>query len=117
MRQNDIKDDSIRLLNSDNIENTFNVYQDQDGRYYYNLLKNIYFPFDISPGVIQTVTPRPGELLPQLSFRVYSNVSLWWLIAKVNHIDNPLEPLDSDTTLKIIIPEVVPSIIEQIKSS
>jgi len=37
MKQNQI--DSLPLLNSTNYENIFNVYQDEDSRYYYNLLQ------------------------------------------------------------------------------
>ena len=94
MKQNELNDDSIRLLGAYNFENVFNVYTDSDDRYYYNLLKNVHFPDDLSPSVFSTVNPLPGELLPQLAHRVYNNVTLWWVIAKVNKINNPLEPLD-----------------------
>ena len=115
MKQNDIKDNAVRILGTYQYENAFNVYLDSDDRYFYNLLKNIYIPDDISSDLYTTVEPLPGELLPQLSYRVYNTVNLWWLIAKTNNISNPLEPLTTNTNLKIIRKSIVSNILETIK--
>ncbi len=117
MKQNDINDNNVRVLNSYNYAQGFNVYQDQDGFYYYNLLKNVTFPENIASNLFTLVRPRPQELLPQFSYRVYDVVDLWWLIAKVNNIDNPLETLNPEIPLKVIIPGNIPLIINSLVGS
>ena len=42
MKQNQI--DELSKLEPENMENMFNVYQEKDGMYYYNLLRTIEFP-------------------------------------------------------------------------
>ena len=101
MKQNEINDDFVPVLNSYNYAHAFNVYN-EDGFYYYNLLKNIQFPDDLAPNTYQLVRPRPGELLPQISYRVYKQTELWWIIALINKINNPLEPLNVETPLKVM---------------
>lgn len=117
MKQNEIRDSQVRLLGTYNYENLFNVYQDEEGRYFYNLLQNISFPTSLDRTIYSTVRANPGELLPQLSFRVYNVVNLWWLIAGVNDIYNPLEPLDPDVRLKIIDASYIESILNTIKGA
>lgn len=117
MKQNNIDDIVVPLLGSYNLENAFNVYQDQDSRYFYNLLQNIYFPDGLDPSVFSVEYPHPGELLPQLSYRMYNVVNLWWVIAHINNIDNPLEPLDPSTRVKILNPSVITDILNTIKGS
>jgi len=102
MKQNEIQDNLVPVLNSYNYAQAFDVYLNEDGYYYYNLLRNIRFPQDLSKDVYSLVRPLPGELLPQMSYRIYKQVELWWVIAIANQIDNPLEPLSADTPLKII---------------
>lgn len=114
-KQNDIKDNDIPLIGSYNYENMFNVYIDDDGVYFYNILKNLYFPEEMSPSLFTTIQPLPGELLPQLSYRLYKVVNLWWLIAGVNDIKNPLEPLNADDTLKVVSSPVIRTVLNQIK--
>ena len=101
VKQNEIQSNEVDTLNSYNLAQAFNVYLSDD-QYFYNLLKNISFPEDISSGLFRLVRPRPNELLPQLAFRTYRISDLWWLIAKVNNINNPLEPLDPEVELKIL---------------
>ena len=117
MKQNDIRDTQVSLLGSYNYENLFNVYLDEESRYFYNILQNIHFPANLDRTIFTTVRPNPKDLLPQLSYRVYSVVNLWWLIAGVNDIYNPLEPLDPETPLKIIDASYVESILNTIRGS
>lgn len=117
MTQNDIKDPRIKLLGTYNYEQIFNVYKDENQMYFYNLLKNLHFPDEISSRYLQVVIPRPGELLPQLSYRVYDIVNLWWVIAGMNNIFNPLEPLNPEEPLTILTAEGVRVVLSQIKEA
>lgn len=114
MKHNDIKDKKVPILGSYNYENTFNVYLDE-GMYYYNLLKNVSFPEILADGVYDVIFPRNSELLPQLSYRMYNVTNLWWLIASVNNILNPLEPLDASQKIKVIKPNYVSGILTKLK--
>lgn len=113
MKQNEIQDNSVSTLNSYQFENTFNVYE-ADGFYFYNLLKNVSFPDNLSVGVYNVVRPFPNELLPSLSYRVYNTTSLWWVIALANNITNPLESLNPEDRLKIINTNYIQTILSKI---
>ena len=117
MKQNELKDNSIPVLGSYNYENLFNVYRDEDGYYFYTLLKNVYFPSDMAPSLYAEVTPFPNELLPQLSYRLYNVTNLWWLIASMNRIDNPLEPLNPEVPLKVVGNDIIRSILTTIRQN
>jgi hypothetical protein len=114
MKQNKIQDSTVPTLNSYAYENLFNVYE-EDGYYYYNLLKNIKLPDDLGPSFYSLTRPYPGELLPQISYRVYKEVNLWWAIALANNINNPLEKLNPETPLKILTPSLINNIISTIR--
>jgi len=115
MKQNQIKDSNIKLLGTYNYEQMFNVYKDDNDFYYYNLLKNLTFPEEIESRFLRVALARPGELLPQLSFRLYGVVNLWWTIAGLNNILNPLEPLDPEIPLTVLTNEGIRVVLAQIK--
>jgi len=115
MKQNEIKDNQVPVLGTYNYEHLFNVYIDEQGMYFYNLLKNVYFPKEMRSDVYTTIFPNPNEFLPQLSYRLYKNVNLWWVIAGINNINNPLEPLDPTVKLKIISSAAILNILNSIE--
>jgi len=115
VKHNEIKDSTIPLIGSYNYENMFNVYIDDDDMYYYNVLRNLHFPTDIAPTLFTVISPLPGELLPQLSYRLYKVVNLWWMIAGVNDIKNPLDPLNGDDKIKVVSSAVIQNIISRMR--
>lgn len=115
MRQNDIKDPDVPSLGSHDMENIFNVYKTDSGKYFYNLLKTIKFPDNIDRSFIGSIFPRAGELLPQLSFRLYGAVNLWWVIAILNNIQNPLEELPADKPIFYLNKDAVRIVLSGIK--
>ena len=52
-----------------------------------------------------------------ISFNAYGNIELWWLIMLVNKIYNPIKGATSGMVLKIIKPEFIPSILQEIKNA
>lgn len=111
MKQNEIPDTSVTQLRTSNVANIFNVYLDQNGRYFYNLLNTVVIPENIGRSLYTAVFPLPGEYLPQLSYRVYKTIDLAWLIAETNKITNMLEPLDPSTPVRILNDDVVRDIL------
>lgn len=45
-----------------------------------------------------------GENLTQIAFKYYKDSKYWWVLADVNEIHNPFEPLE--TSRNIIIPDL-----------
>ena len=90
-------------------ENIFKTYQTQDSNKYqfYNIIKNIYVPSDISNDAFFTTTYQGNIPFTTLSYQIYGTTYLWWLICIVNNIKNPFDPANSGKTLKIIKPNYI----------
>lgn len=115
MKQNDITDIN-NSLTPQHYENIFNVYEDKDVGYYFNLLRNMYFPVDLNPSAYNVYTTMPGDTPPAISWKVYNSVYLWWSICSVNNINNPLEDIKPGTQLKILKPVILQNILNQIQN-
>ena len=90
-------------------ENIFKTYQTQDANkdFFYNIIKNIFVPGDISNDVFFTTTYQANIPLTTLSYQIYGTTYLWWLICIVNGIQNPFDPANTGKTLKIIKPAYI----------
>lgn len=115
MKQNEIS--SLSNLDPDNLENIFNVYQDSNGMYYYNLLQTISFPQNLPLNLFTGYNISYGDTWPYISYKNYNTPNLWWIILLANNILNPLEPLVPGTSLNIPINAVVRQILSQIAAS
>jgi nucleoid-associated protein YgaU len=110
--QNDIP--NLPNLPQSRYENIFNVYQDENKNYFYNLLQTVVIPNNLPANYFTTYRVTYGDTLPFISYKVYGRTDLWWLIAKVNNITNPTIELEPITTLKVIVPNIVSTILAQI---
>jgi hypothetical protein len=45
---------------------------------------------------------RSGDNLRFISYREYGSIHYWWLIAKINHIEDVLEPLEGGRELLLL---------------
>ena len=111
MKYNDIN--SNNKLSPQNMENIFNVYDD-DGQYYFNILKSVYFPENLEPKNYTTYLVQPKDSWYLISYKHYQTTNLWWLICSVNQIINPIEQPKENTVLKILLPNVVRQVIYEI---
>lgn len=112
MKQNSIKE--LPRLNTENYENIFNVYQEENGMYYYNLLNTIVFPNNLPANLFSSYIVKNGDTWPFISYKNYKTPNLWWIILLANLIDNPLLPLDSGKVLLIPNQTVVQEVLTQI---
>jgi len=112
MNQNQIP--ALDKLHPENMENMFNVYQEGNGMYYYNLLQTISFPQDLPLNLFTSYTVAYGDTWPYISYKNYTTPNLWWVILLANGIINPLEPVNPGTIIKIPINVVVKNILSQI---
>jgi len=104
-------------LNSYRYENIFKLYTTDQNQYYYNILQSIYLPDDIDDSTVFFMHIQENLPWTTISFNAYGNIELWWLIMLVNKIYNPIKGATSGMVLKIIKPEFIPSILQEIKNA
>ncbi len=104
-------------LSKYNYENIFRIYQTKNNQYFYNLLQSIYIDGKIDNTKIFYMTVK--EQLPWsiISFNAYGTTLLWWLIALVNDIYNPIISPQAGTVLKVIRPQYLSTVIEEVNRS
>jgi nucleoid-associated protein YgaU len=114
MKQNFIKE--LPQLRVENFENIFNIYQDKDSMYFYNILQTIQIPLDLPEGYYDTYNVGYEDTWPYISYKLYRTPNLWWLITHANNIVNPTKIPTPGTTLKVFKSGVVKIILEQIST-
>ena len=113
MKITNIKDKTVEIT-SENYENIFNIYTDENDFYYYNLLKKVDFPIDLNPDVYDYYEVKTVDTYPSISYKFYKSVTLWWLICASNQIDDPMALPSAGTLLKIIKPFYVQTILTKL---
>lgn len=116
MKLTDIKN-LITDPTSQNYESIFNIYIDENNFYYFNLLKKIDFPDDLDSEVYDYYETAPIDTYPNLAFKFYGTVVLWWLICAANQIDDPMQQPEAGTLLKIIKPFYVQTILSKMSQN
>jgi len=114
-KQNEIKDVAIDKISAQNLENLFYVFQRDNGQYFYNIIKTVNVPEDLDPTLYTQYETKPKDTWPLIAYNFYQDVRLWWLVCSTNQIVNPVAQPVPGTILKILIPEVVRNILNQIK--
>ena len=117
MKQNEIPNTDIKKLEAQNIENLFNIYQDSDGQYFYNILKTVNFPEDINPLIYFEYDTEPKDTWPLIAWKFYKDVKLWWIICSLNNIVNPVAQPKVGTKIKILESSIVRDILTKIRES
>jgi nucleoid-associated protein YgaU len=100
-----------------NLENIFNVYQDKDEYYFFNLLGTVYFPGDMDKTLYTTYIVQPKDTWQLISYNAYGTTRLWWLICAANQIMDPTILPQMNNVLKIINQNVVRSILNTLINS
>jgi hypothetical protein len=114
MKQNNISD--LPTLKAENMENIFNVYQDENGMYYYNLLQTVTFPTNLPFNLFDSYTVKSGDTWPLISHKTLNNTNIWWVLLLVNHIMNPVLLPEPGLTIRIPKPQVVKEILTQMRT-
>lgn len=114
MYQNRIKD--LPILPTENYENIFQVYQDETSRYFYNILQTINIPTNLPRGYYNDYDIKYNDTWPLISYRAYETPNLWWIIVAANNILNPVIRPEEGTTIKILKPAVVRTILSEIEN-
>lgn len=112
MKQNQIN--NLPKLDDENFENIFNVYQDENGMYFYNLLQTVVFPKNLPQNLFTDYTIRYEDSWPYISYKTLNSPNLWWIIVLANDIVNPTKLPPPGTIIKVPIVDVVREILSQI---
>ena len=112
MKQNLIYD--LPKLETAKYENIFNVYTDDEQKYFYNILQSIAFPDNLLDSFFDSYVIKPNDAWSLISYNNYGTISLWWIITLANNIINPLSELQSGDIFKIPKSSVVREVLNQI---
>jgi LysM repeat protein len=112
MNQNKIND--LPRLENENYENIFNVYLDENNRYFYNLLQTINLPTNLPKGYYDYYDVKNSDTWPLISYKAYQTPNLWWLIVAANNILNPVIQPEQGTKIKILKTSIARNILTEI---
>ena len=116
LTNNDITD--LPTIESDRYENIFHVFsttKEDSTFYFYNILNKVVIPDDLDPIVFDYTRINKQYPWTTISYLIYGTINLWWLILITNKISNPIQMPDTGTVLKIIKPQYVDTILQNIK--
>lgn len=106
---------ALQGISDKQYETIFKVYQ-QDEYYFYNILQCIHLPENISSSMYTSRKIEGVIPLTTLSYEVYGDIKLWWLICLANNIDNPTKFIAPGTVIKLIKPGKVNAVIKAIQA-
>jgi len=115
MKQNDIA--SLPKLDVENFENIFNVYPEENGFYFYNLLQTVVFPQNLPSSLFKQYKIGYGDTWPFISFKMYNTPNLWWVILLANKIADPTKLPKNGSYVKVPINSVVKEVLSQLRKS
>ena len=111
--QNQVKD--LNNLNKYCFEQVFKMYK-QDGFYAYNIIKTIEFPDELDPLIFDNISIDGEVPWTTISQKLYGTIRLWWLLCLVNKIMNPVVLPTPGIIIKVIKPNYLKTVIDQIVS-
>lgn len=97
----------------------FNLYEDDDGMSFYNLLKRININVDNfdDQEVFIPYNITPGDSFTLLAHKFYGNLKLWWVICLLNKIDNPFKRLEIGKRIYLLQPSYMASLLNNLAFS
>jgi len=106
----------LAQLSKNNFENIFRMYTTENNQFFYNILNSVNMSSDLYPNSYYTIRITKSVPWTVVSYNEYGTTTLWWLICLANNIINPIEYPVPGTTLKIIYPELVKTILNEINT-
>jgi hypothetical protein len=111
--QNNIKD--LPVLDDTRYENIFKLAK-SDKYFFYNIIKKISIPDDIQSEIYIEYRINSNRPWTDLSHEIYGSQDLWWLICLTNKIYNPINNPELGAVYKIIKPDYVNIILQELKN-
>jgi len=86
---------------TDRFENIFKMYT-ENKYYFYNILKTLNIPEELDESLFFNFEVPNTMAWHILSYKLYRSTDLWWLIAVINDIKNPVILPQGGDILKVI---------------
>lgn len=116
MKRNDLKDIGHDIF-FQNYENLFNVYQRDNGEYFYNITRKLNIPAEIREAYYKDYVVKYGDSWTGIAFKMFNDVKLWWIICATNNIIDPLGFPEPGYILKILDKDIVRGILAMIRDN
>lgn len=99
------------------LSNLFTVAK-TDGEQHYLINKSIYIKGASNPTASNfgTYIKKETDTWPLMSYKIYGEIDLWWLLCKVNNIIDPTAEITNGAEIRYLKKEVVDSILNGMKS-
>lgn len=96
------------------LENMFNIYQDDDQNLKYNLNQTLYL--NVNPSSLLTYTLKHQMYWPLISYKIYGTTHLAWLLMKVNRVPAKyiFSSINAGANVKYLDKDIVKNILQQI---
>lgn len=113
MKQSEFKD--LPELSFYRYENFFNIYTEDNGMKFYNLLRSInVFPANDSIAEDEYLVAL-NDTWMLISYKYYGTIHLWWLVCDYNRIQDPTKIPEPGTKIKLLKKDFVWSVITSLK--
>lgn len=115
--QNDIVElKQLRLTDYERIFKLYSATSNDKNFLFYNILRKVDLPDVIDESLTDTYYVKAPSALTTISYNIYGNIKLWWLVFLVNkqELENNRFVVSGGTTLKYIKPEFLSAIYGQI---
>ena len=99
--------DAFRNLPVTSILRVFQVYEDEDREQFSNIFRAYAVSSEIQSNsfMFEYYNIDEGDFLDDISAKFYGTPTLWWIVAAFNDITNPFEELEVGEPLKILRPD------------
>ena len=115
MKKRDIYDQIPDYWKTTDLENLFDITEDNKGMYKFNLNENIYF--NIPDNALNLYVCQYAEMYwPLISYVIYGTTRLAWLLMKINNvkIEESFLPKHASDTVKYINKDIMAELIKVI---
>ena len=107
------------MSNSYNLADLFQVVSDENDNRVYLMNQTLYFDNveTMYPGYFEYYTVEGADNWSSISHKFYNTVDLWWLICRINNINNPIKEIPVvGKKIKILTSAIVQRINNQLRS-
>jgi hypothetical protein len=96
----------------------FNILKDDDNNEFLNIFRSYSVNEDILSNVMNYTTYEieDDEYVENISYKLYENINLWWMVFLANNINNPFEDFNVGQNIKILKESLIPLLIREIRN-